>query len=236
MIHDIALLLNIFLLESLLSIDNAAVLALMVKDLPKKQRPKALKYGIFGAFAFRGLSLFIASWLVQILWLKIIGGAYLLYLTYGHFTSAKDTIEEGVDKEKSKIYLAGKNRLGQFWTTVILVEVMDIAFSIDNIFAAVAITENITLILAGVFIGIIAMRFIAQWFTKLIVKFPTLEKSAFIVIGILGIKLITAGVCAYYPGYIDGILKNHFFDFFFSAGLMTIFFFPIIFKKHQILN
>ena len=73
---------NLILIESLLSIDNAAVLATMVLDLPENQRQKALKYGILGAYVFRGLALLFASVLIKIWWLKPIGGLYLLYLVF----------------------------------------------------------------------------------------------------------------------------------------------------------
>jgi predicted tellurium resistance membrane protein TerC len=59
---------NLFILESLLSVDNAAVLAIMVRDLSVADQPKALKYGIGGAFIMRGASLFFASWVIKILW------------------------------------------------------------------------------------------------------------------------------------------------------------------------
>lgn len=61
---------NLILIESLLSIDNAAVLATMVMDLPEKQRKKALKYGIWGAYLFRGLALIFASVLISVWWVK----------------------------------------------------------------------------------------------------------------------------------------------------------------------
>ena len=73
---------NLIIIESLLSVDNAAVLATMVMDLPEKQRNKALKYGIWGAYIFRGLAMIFASFLIQIWWLKPLGGLYLLYLVY----------------------------------------------------------------------------------------------------------------------------------------------------------
>src|SRR6476659_3792353 len=72
----------LIIIESLLSVDNAAVLATMVMDLPKEQRNKALKYGIIGAYVFRGLCLLFAAWLVTIWWLKPLGGLYLLYLVW----------------------------------------------------------------------------------------------------------------------------------------------------------
>lgn len=226
---------NLFVLESLLSVDNAAVLAILVKDLPEKDQPRALKYGIFGAFAFRGLSLFLASWLIKILWLKIAGGLYLLYLVYGHFTTQNDIIEENAHAKDSGIYrFALRLGLNRLWATILLVEIMDMAFSIDNIFAAVAMTSNIALILMGVFMGIVAMRFVAQWFCLLIAKHPSLERSAFIVIGLLGLKLITAGIFDYIPEYdvMHSFINSRAFDFSFSGIMMAIFFLPL-FSKHK---
>ena len=226
---------NLFILESLLSVDNAAVLAIMVKDLPPRQKKKALRYGILGAYVFRGLCLSAASWLIKILWLKIIGGAYLLYLVYGHFTAANDSIEEVSETKYSKIFKFGSRiGLSQLWATVFLVEIMDLAFSIDNIFAAVALSNNFILIMVGVGIGILAMRFVAGWFVSLIAKYPSLEKSAFIVIFILGMKLIVSGIADYStPFYVlKLILSSHVFDMVFSGLMMLIFFTPLIFKRN----
>ncbi len=71
---------------------------------------------------------------------------------------------------------------------------MDLAFSLDNVFAVVAFTDNIYIIMVGVFVGILAMRFVAQGFVKLLEKFPFLETIAFVVIGFLGIKLIISSI------------------------------------------
>ena len=79
---------NLIIIESLLSVDNAAVLATMVMDLPEKERDKALKYGIWGAYIFRGLAMLFASVLINIWWLKPLGGLYLLYLVFD-FTKEK---------------------------------------------------------------------------------------------------------------------------------------------------
>ena len=79
---EVLIFLNIMILEIVLSIDNAAVLAAMVKELPKEQQKKALTYGIAGAYIFRGLALVFASILVQLVWLKVVGGLYLIYLAY----------------------------------------------------------------------------------------------------------------------------------------------------------
>ena len=227
--QTLIVILNLFILESLLSIDNAAVLAVMVKDLPPGQRTKALRYGLLGAYAFRFLCLFIASWLIKIVWLKIVGGAYLLYLTYGHFFGKE---EEDNGEPKAKLIGNGIGGLGVFWSTVLMVEIMDLAFSIDNIFAAVALSNNMYVIMAGVGIGILAMRFVSGWFSKLMAKFPSLEPSAFVVIALLGLKLIAAGSLDYMTGwdYTRAVLNSHTFDLLFSAAMMLVFFFPLLIK------
>ena len=192
------IILNLILIESLLSVDNAAVLATMVMDLPKDQRDKALKYGIIGAYIFRGICLVAASFLIKLIWLKAVGGLYLVYLTFSYFRSKQTESEadDTLNKKESKIYKMTLGALGPFWSTVALVEVMDLAFSIDNVFAAVALApNNILLVMIGVFIGILAMRFVAQSFVKLIERYPFLEGTAFIVIGILGVKLVISFIC-----------------------------------------
>src|SRR5947207_5916848 len=80
-------------LEGLLSADNAMVLAVLVLGLPKAQQQKALRYGILGAFAFRGSATLLAIYLIALGWVKLVGAGYLLYLVYRHF-GAGGTAEE----------------------------------------------------------------------------------------------------------------------------------------------
>lgn len=231
--HDILVLLNLILLESMLSVDNAAVLAVMVKDLPEKQKNKALRYGLLGAYVFRGLSLFFVSYLMDIWILKVIGGLYLVWLAIGHFTKKNDTIEEVSDKKDSKIFnLASSIGLSKFWSTVILVEIMDMAFSVDNVFAAVAMTDKIWLILTGVFIGILAMRFVAGVFTKLMNKYPALENSAFYVILLLGLKLVISEALPK-GSSMEQFVNSHSFDLYFSIAMIGLFLIPIFNSKKQ---
>lgn len=202
---SLVVVLNLILIESLLSVDNAAVLATMVLDLPKDQRKKALKYGIIGAYVFRGICLLFASFLIQIWWFKPVGGIYLLVLAIRHFFFRKkqpeaQLIEDEINMaHKSWLYRKTLGLFGTFWATVILVELMDLAFSIDNVIAANAYTKNIVLIWVGVFIGILAMRFVAQGFVRLMEKYPFLDTCAYIVIALLGAKLSLSLVAHFHP-------------------------------------
>jgi len=222
---------NLIIIESLLSVDNAAVLATMVMDLKPEERNRALRYGIFGAYFFRGLCLLFASFLIKIWWLKPLGGLYLLYLVYDWWKGKQTKTEEDdfLDKKGNWLYKVTVGSLGNFWATVALVELMDLAFSIDNVFAAVAFSDNIIIICTGVFIGILAMRFVAQGFVKLMEKYAFLEACAFIVIGILGIKLTMSIYEHFYPETsLSKFLVSHEADWITSAITVGIFMIPII--------
>ena len=253
---------NLILLESILSVDNAAVLATMVMDVDKKDRKKALTYGILGAYFFRGLFLVFASVLYKITWLKALGALYLIWLFIGHFkkyfknqaygtriyylikfisislfvlfdphksieviifkvilalyglsllfsifssvslnTSTNNTSQDNnqeskqIDKNSNLIYKFTVKYIGSFSATVILIEIMDLAFSLDNVFAAVAFTDKLGLICLGVGIGIISMRLVANIFVSLLEKFKFLGDIAFAVIGLLGLKLLVSYGC-----------------------------------------
>lgn len=197
----LSIVLNLILIESLLSVDNAAVLATMVMKLPKDQRRKALRYGLLGAYVFRGLCLLFAYYLVQVWWIKPLGGLYLLVLAIRHFTKKAKEPEHPheVETQKSWLYRKTVGLLGPFWATVALIEIMDLAFSIDNVIAANAYTKNLILIWVGVFIGILAMRFVAQYFVRLLERYPFLEVCAYLVIGLLGLKLLSSVYTHFYP-------------------------------------
>jgi YkoY family integral membrane protein len=226
----------LIVIESLLSVDNAAVLATMVTGLPKDQRDKALKYGIFGAYFFRGICLILAGVLVSIWWLKPLGGLYLLYLVYdwwkGKQTETTEDDFDNVDVQGNWFYRSTVGVIGSFWATVGLVEIMDLTFSIDNVLAVVAYTNNTVVIIIGVFIGILAMRFVAQGFVKLMEKYDFLETSAFVVIAVLGIKLSLAGLEGISGNAsidaFNAVMKSHTVDWIFSGITVAIFAVPII--------
>lgn len=223
--------LNLILIESLLSVDNAAVLATMVLDLPQEQRARALRYGIIGAYVFRGLSLLFAAYLIQIWWLKPLGGFYLLYLAYNYFKgeSTPTVHDDLLSKQDKWFYRLTRGWMNQFWATVVAVEVMDLAFSIDNVFAAVAFTDNIYLICIGVFIGILAMRFVAQWFVSLLERFPFLETSAFLVIAVLGLKLSSSLICHFWSDHAWAkLIESETADLVVSILTASFFFVPIL--------
>ncbi|MGS5018653.1 TerC family protein [Paenibacillus sp. JJ1683] len=170
---------TLILLEGLLSADNALVLAVMVKHLPKEQQKRALFYGILGAYIFRFLAIGLGTFLIKFTLIKVLGAAYLLYIAYkGLFKSEGDG--------------EVKNKPTSFWKTVLMVELMDIAFSIDSVIAAFGVSEKVWVLFLGGILGVLMMRGVAQVFLKLIDKFPELEQTAFIMIAIIGGKMLAA--------------------------------------------
>lgn len=213
---EVLIFLNIMILEIVLSIDNAAVLAAMVKELPKEQQKKALTYGIAGAYLFRGFALLFASVLIKLIWLKVAGGLYLMYLAYNALST---NVEQGGESKMTiKIPF-----LSALWSTIVAIEMMDLVFSIDNVFAAVAFTPNLWLICGGVFIGILAMRFATTKFVKVLEKNPILERVAYWVIGALGLKLVSS--------YWLHDLNTEAIDAVFSILTLLAFIIPLIIKK-----
>jgi YkoY family integral membrane protein len=171
------------ILEGILSVDNSLVLAILVRTLPKEQQKKALMYGIFGAFFFRVVALVFAAHLMRFIAFKIIGGGYLVYLAMKHmFFFYKE------DAHQSRPKIAAS-----FWKTVLIVEFTDIAFSIDSITTAVAISNKLIIIwLAGI-MGIIFLRFAAGFFIRMLEKLPKLEDLAYQLIFFVGTKLLLEG-------------------------------------------
>ncbi len=174
------IILSLVVLEGLLSIDNAMIIAAMVDHLPERQKRLALLAGLAGAYLFRGLMILFAAILITFEWLKILGACYLLYLMIEHFGNR---YHEEENKE------AHGKRHG-FWGTVLMVELTDLAFSIDNVIAAVALSPNLWVVITGVFIGIAAMRLLANYCIELMKSYPVLHSVAYILVGFVGLQLI----------------------------------------------
>lgn len=180
LIEALPVIISLIIIEGLLSVDNALAIAAMANHLPGRQKYLALKFGIIGAYFFRGVCLAFAAWIIENPWLKICGAAYLVYLMCDHFRGS----EESKSADTSKIAQRG------FFGTIVAIEIMDLSLSVDNVVAAVAMSPKLWVVCTGVFIGILALRFVAGACIRLIEKFPILEHTAFILVGYVGFILV----------------------------------------------
>jgi YkoY family integral membrane protein len=172
-------------LEGLLSADNALVLALMILGLPRRDQKKALRYGLVGAFSFRIAATLLATQLIQIEWVKVLGGLYLLYLSFEHFVRGGNA-EQRTKPVPAQPWLG----LTPLWGTVVKVELVNIAFSVDSILVAVAMSKKTWVVLAGGLLGIVAIRVVIGQLLAIVRKYPAIVDGAFIIIAWVGLKLL----------------------------------------------
>lgn len=201
----LVIILQLIFLEGILSIDNAAVIGALVTPLPTDQRviwPKslrkfgewlhpilgnqrmaALRVGLLGAYVGRGLMLFLTSFLIHNSWIKLIGAAYLIHLA---FDSLEDMAGGGGEDDENVKPI----KVQSFWATVLTVEIMDLIFSIDNVVAAVSLSNKLWVVMIGVAIGILTMRYAAGIFSYAVEREPILKQAAYVLVFNIGIELI----------------------------------------------
>jgi tellurite resistance protein TerC len=180
--------------------------------LGQNQQEAALKVGLFGAYVGRSLMLFLGGVIIAFPLLKVLGALYLFNLVAGHFE-----IYEKVDRYTRIFTFLGKitqpiktlsgrllinnnasflatslQRLvaNPFWRIVITVEAMDLVFSLDNVIAILALSEDLVILIVGICISILIMRFAATQFLKLIKIEPLLVHAAYVLILAIGVELL----------------------------------------------
>lgn len=214
----VLIILNLILSEGLLSFDNALVLAILVSHLPRDKFYKlgpfqmsiqqwALIAGILGAYLFRIIAIGLGTYLIQFWTLQLLGGGYLLWLAYEHFFVAEE--------EESQATAYGKG----FWGTVIKVEMMDIAFSIDSILAALGISKRVWVILLGGMLGILFMRLVAGVFVRLIERFPLFKHTGYALVSLIGYRLVSE---------VDWIHFSKFFAYLGPVGVGVLILFTVV--------
>ncbi|WP_056969148.1 TerC family protein [Lacticaseibacillus thailandensis] len=169
-------------MECLLSVDNAVVLAAQTQGLHNQSlEKKALIYGLWGAYLFRFIAIGMGTYLMRFWGIKALGAAYLLYMSVHFFYQQHHPSSEATATKPRK--------RRSFWGTVLTVELMDIVFSVDSILTALAIDSNPVIVLLGGCIGILAMRFVAQLMITLIARIPELLYMAYVLIAVIAVKL-----------------------------------------------
>lgn len=184
---------SLVLIEGLLSVDNALGIAAMAAHLPEHQQKAALRWGLIGAYVFRGIVLALVSVIMHNEWVKWFGAVYLVYLACDHLRYKKEAVHKE-DAAATAAKLAGKGMLA----TICSIELMDLALSLDNVVAAVGVVAgskgipeelHIWVVCIGVFIGIAALRIVAGWCIHIIARHPILGHVAFVLVGFVGVVM-----------------------------------------------
>ena len=182
---NIAILLIILVaLEAVLSADNAIALASISQGLedPKIQR-RALNFGLAFAYILRVALILTATWVVQFWQFELLGAAYLLWLVFRYFTSPEDEQQNHTG-----------NRFSSLWQVIPLIAITDLAFSLDSVTTAIAVSEKTWLVITGGTIGIIALRFLTELFLRWLKEFAHLEDAGYITVALVGIRLLLKAI------------------------------------------
>ncbi len=175
-ISGMGIFLTIVLVNGVLSVDNAAAVAAVAQKLPENMRDRAIQLGMIMAMALRVVCLIFAFVIIQVPLIKILGAVFLFYLVAKHFwLDSNDKEPEAKDK---------------FWSTIVTIGYIDLAFSIDNIVATVGMTNNLLILILATAISILIMMVAAQLMERLMRRYPRLEDAAFLIIGFVGVCIL----------------------------------------------
>ncbi|EDX73533.1 Integral membrane protein TerC family [Coleofasciculus chthonoplastes PCC 7420] len=171
-------------LEAVLSADNAIALATIAQGLEDKQlQRQALNFGLVVAYILRISLILTATWVVKFWQFELLGAAYLLWLVFEHFTSEED----------EQHHHHGP-RFTSLLQVIPLIAITDLAFSLDSVTTAIAISDQIWLVLAGGTIGVITLRFMAGLFIRWLQEYANLEDAGYITVGIVGLRLLVRAI------------------------------------------
>jgi YkoY family integral membrane protein len=173
-------LLVLILLEAVLSADNAIALAAIAQGLENKElERKALNFGLVVAYVLRISLILTATWVQQFWQFNLLGAAYLLWLVFQHFTS-----EEGEDNQHHG------PRFNSLLQAIPVIAFTDLAFSLDSVTTAIAVSQERWLVLTGATIGIITLRYMAGLFIKWLDEYVYLEDAGYITVALVGLRLL----------------------------------------------
>lgn len=169
-------------LEAVLSADNAIALAAIAQGLHSQElQRRALNLGLVVAFILRVALILTATWVVRFWQFELLGAAYLLWLVFQYFTSTDDG--SGGSHHHGP-------QFASLWQAIPMIAVTDLAFSLDSVTTAIAISQDTWLVLTGGLIGVITLRFMAGLFIRWLDEFVHLEDAGFLTVALVGLRLL----------------------------------------------
>jgi YjbE family integral membrane protein len=173
-----AALLKIIGVNIVLSGDNAVVIALASRNLPKHLRNKAIWLGALGAVGLRLIFCFFIAYLIDIPYLKIIGALLLIWI------GVKMLVPEHDDHAGAEGEGTGR---GSIWEAIKTIVIADAVMSLDNVIAIVAAAEGNTLLIAiGLVTSIPLIIYGSTLILKFLIKYPILVMGGAGLIGWIG--------------------------------------------------
>jgi YkoY family integral membrane protein len=187
-------------LEAILSADNAIALAAISKRLHNQvKQQQALNIGLSLALLLRLLLIAAARWVLDFWPLQLGASIYLLWLSGKQLLATWSTAKASQEGEglvppaggPQGVDPAAAPPAGPTLASVVLtLAVTDLAFSLDSIAAAVAVTDRLIIVMAGGVIGVLTLRLTAGLFSRWLERYPNLETAGYIAVGLVGLRLL----------------------------------------------
>ena len=180
--EQILIFFQIIFIDLVLAGDNAIIIGMVASQFPAEQRKKIIFWGIGAAVILRILFTLITAYLLQISWLRLIGGILLLYICYKLYV---DVVKQSEKKDDIKI---DNSSFLKAITTVILA---DITMSLDNVLGvAGAARDHYYLLVFGLALSIILMATAATLISGWIKKYKWIAWVGLLAVLIVAIELI----------------------------------------------
>ena len=186
--QEVALLLPVLIgLEIVLSADNAIALAAIARKQPDPAaQQRALNLGLVFALLFRVVLILAAQWVLNFRPLMGAGAVYLLWLCLSHFFLQSANDDDAATEESPGPAEAAAKSLA---ATAFTIALTDLAFSLDSVAAAVAVSDRIALVITGGVVGVVALRLSSGLFIRLLQRYQRLEAAGYLAVGLVGIQL-----------------------------------------------
>ena len=193
---------QIIIADIVLSGDNALIIGMAAAAVPEESRKKVIFIGLMAAAVLRILFALVASYLISIPGLLLLGGLLLFWVCWKFYNDIKEFSSSHEEKEKLKKEVSGKGLKGALTTIIIA----DISMSLDNVIAITAIArDNKTLLILGIVFAILIMALFATAIVKLLTKFKWLSYLGLAFLFYLSSKMTLDGWLQIYP-YINDYL------------------------------
>jgi YkoY family integral membrane protein len=186
----------LLVLEAVLSADNAIALAAISRRLhdPQRQR-RALNLGLLLALVFRLALIAGARWVLQVPALQLLAAAYLLWICFSQLL----TRSEGDPETANAAGHHGADPAVSLVSVVATLAFTDLAFSLDSVAAAVAVSDRLILVMLGGVLGVIALRFTAELFIRWLERYRHLETAGYAAVGLVGVRLMLRVLLPHLP-------------------------------------
>jgi YkoY family integral membrane protein len=142
-----------------------------------------LNLGLVAAFILRMLLILTATWVLRFWQFELLGAGYLLWLVFQYFTSNSNNEAEGASSHHGP-------RFSSLWQAIPMIAITDLAFSLDSVTTALAVSRELWLVLTGGLIGVVTLRFMAGLFIRWLDEYTHLEDAGFLTVALVGFRLL----------------------------------------------